>query len=283
MRAKPQLVGSRPTGPARVPALYSAAGLRPSTVREFRSHQPAPRRRKGRGLKQGGRALIVCAVFALGTYAFDRWVEGSVSPKVRPNAEPAARVAPNAEPGAADGSAGDRDALIRSSAPLPEESGLAAALPVEASLENLVFRGEPLVAPDAPSVPQPGESAPALTLAVPASGGLHTSGPVGAVETIATPDGTKLPVLVERVEPQLPPDESRRAGAFGIVQVRVSVDEFGKVSGVRAVSGEPWLRRLAESAALQWRYRPAVRDGIAVAAQVVETVDFPAPTVDEKR
>ncbi|HKQ99588.1 MAG TPA: energy transducer TonB [Pyrinomonadaceae bacterium] len=52
------------------------------------------------------------------------------------------------------------------------------------------------------------------------------------------------------------PEEARRARAHGIVKVRVTVDEEGKVSAAEAIEGPKELREAAVEAALKARFEP---------------------------
>ena len=55
-------------------------------------------------------------------------------------------------------------------------------------------------------------------------------------------------------------------GIEGDVRVRASIDERGEVTGLEVVQGLPYgLTEAAVAAVRQWRFRPATRDGEAVA------------------
>lgn len=74
--------------------------------------------------------------------------------------------------------------------------------------------------------------------------------------------GTKIiqdnqPVVVEAVAPAYPifsgiPDPSGR------VDVKVELDEEGRVSAAHAINGHPLLQLVAEPAAKRWRFEPTI-------------------------
>ena len=57
------------------------------------------------------------------------------------------------------------------------------------------------------------------------------------------------------------PAEAKAAGVYGTVIVRFVVDECGRVSQARAVSGHPLLRAAAEQAAYASRFSPTLQSG----------------------
>jgi TonB family protein len=70
------------------------------------------------------------------------------------------------------------------------------------------------------------------------------------------------------------PAEARRVHAFGQVQVKVIVDETGKVISAEAVFGPESLRQAAVDAAKRARFAPTVVDGITVKVVGILTYDF---------
>jgi len=70
------------------------------------------------------------------------------------------------------------------------------------------------------------------------------------------------------------PAEARRVHQFGEVQVKVLVDESGKVISAEAVFGPDSLRQAAVDAAKQARFAPRVVDGITVKVSGILTYDF---------
>jgi protein TonB len=80
--------------------------------------------------------------------------------------------------------------------------------------------------------------------------------------------------LAQSVPPKYPV-EAR--SAQGTVVLKAVVDANGKVEGLRLIEGNAILATAAIQAVKQWRYRPYVRDGKALAFQTVVIVDFQRP------
>jgi len=72
------------------------------------------------------------------------------------------------------------------------------------------------------------------------------------------------------------PEASRRRGQEGTVQLELSVDANGRVIGVRVTesSGFSALDAAAAEAPRDWRFRPAQRAGLPVAATIIHQVHF---------
>lgn len=93
-----------------------------------------------------------------------------------------------------------------------------------------------------------------------------------------TTTGTSTPLAISGMHtiPEYPP-LSRAAGEKGAVQLLIMIDANGNVSNA-TVARSSGYQRLDEAAVswvkAHWRYRPAVRDGIPVAAQTDATIIF---------
>ncbi|MDX6576747.1 MAG: hypothetical protein QOE96_2700 [Blastocatellia bacterium] len=102
------------------------------------------------------------------------------------------------------------------------------------------------------------------------------------------PESSNQPEAVEPTEGgilnskalQLPtpkyPAEAKKAQAFGEVQVKVLIDETGKVISAEAMFGPESLRQAAVDAARLARFKPTIVDGAAVKVSGILTYDFPA-------
>jgi len=90
------------------------------------------------------------------------------------------------------------------------------------------------------------------------------------------PSTYQPPVVVKRYIPSYP-ESARAYGAAGSVEVRVNIDEQGRVVSAKAVGGHPLLRLVAEAAARQWRYTPAQRGGQPVRAEATIVFNFERP------
>lgn len=83
------------------------------------------------------------------------------------------------------------------------------------------------------------------------------------------------PRYADAFRPDYPP-ALRRAGLEGSVTVRVTIDERGRVTAVALVRAtDPVFFEETQRQALKaWRFKPATRDGVAVATEQVMTVHF---------
>ncbi len=82
----------------------------------------------------------------------------------------------------------------------------------------------------------------------------------------------KAPVALRQPTPELPEALARERGE---AKLRLSVDEHGYVAGVEIVeSSNEALSAAATAAALQWKFKPAIKDGAPVASKVVQPFSF---------
>ena len=79
--------------------------------------------------------------------------------------------------------------------------------------------------------------------------------------------------IVHHVAPSYPA-EARKEKIEGTVVLKALIDESGTVTGVRLVEGNPTLATAAIHAVKQWRYRPYLRNGRAMAFQTIVLVEF---------
>jgi TonB family protein len=84
----------------------------------------------------------------------------------------------------------------------------------------------------------------------------------------------KAPIPISRPAPTYPP-AARQMRREGEIELRLLVDEQGQVAAVeRLTGGRSDLAAAAERAARQWRYRPAMKDGVPVQVKILEKVTF---------
>ena len=128
--------------------------------------------------------------------------------------------------------------------------------------------------PRRPGTPVPGdESARSF------SGRTIEEAPSDVPQTMGTPlastTDTVEPHLIERVNPDYPP-EAQRKGAEGSVEVSFTVSPEGKVSDIIIVDAEPSdiFDRAAVDAVRRWRYEPKKVGGIPVEAHLQARVQF---------
>lgn len=84
-----------------------------------------------------------------------------------------------------------------------------------------------------------------------------------------------FPVPVSRPAPRYPPEALRR-GVGGTVRVRVVVAADGSVErmDIAEASGNRYLDRAAMEAVRRWTFKPAVRGGQPVSAEVIVPLEF---------
>jgi TonB family protein len=81
------------------------------------------------------------------------------------------------------------------------------------------------------------------------------------------------PISVKTVLPEYP-SLARNQHVEGDVRVDAVIDENGRVTAPKAVSGPPLLQQAAVDALRQWRYRPATLDGKPVPMRLSVTIRF---------
>jgi protein TonB len=67
------------------------------------------------------------------------------------------------------------------------------------------------------------------------------------------------------------PQLARQARIQGVVRLEAVIDETGKITDLKVVSGHPLLVQSALDAVRQWRYRPTILNNVPV--QVATTID----------
>ncbi len=87
---------------------------------------------------------------------------------------------------------------------------------------------------------------------------------------------TEPPVPVRTVAPDVPHSFSK-TGEQGLVTVGFTVDEQGNVQDPKVIkSSHPELEEPALAALKKWRFKPAKKDGVAVAIHVAIPIRFNA-------
>jgi TonB family protein len=84
---------------------------------------------------------------------------------------------------------------------------------------------------------------------------------------------TQQAVLVSRKDPVYP-EEARRDGIKGAVELVVTIGTDGRVKAARTLHGPPLLAQAAEESVLQWRYKPTMLNGAPVESQSQVFVNF---------
>ncbi len=130
------------------------------------------------------------------------------------------------------------------------------------------IRPAPRVMPPPGEIPAAG-FAPAAT---PAGGAAPGAAP--AAPLTALPEGSELPVLATRADPQYP-EAARRVKLGGDVVLRAVVEANGTIGRIEVVTGAPFgMTEAATDAVRRWTYRPARVNGQPVAVWKVIRVKF---------
>jgi TonB family protein len=95
-------------------------------------------------------------------------------------------------------------------------------------------------------------------------------------EEVAPTEGGILNSKAEKLPEPKYPAEAKKTHAFGEVQVKVLVDETGKVISAEALFGPESLQQAAVDAAKLARFKPAIVNGVAVKVSGILTYDFAA-------
>jgi protein TonB len=96
---------------------------------------------------------------------------------------------------------------------------------------------------------------------------------LGTLSLLAA-DGTEPPVPVRTVAPKFPED-MKRQGTSGLVTVSCMIDEKGNVTDPKVVkSTNDAFTEPAVEALKKWKFKPAKKDGEAIAIRVSIPVQF---------
>src|SRR5579859_1014806 len=109
--------------------------------------------------------------------------------------------------------------------------------------------------------------------AAPVSSGLTASHGNQPAAPVAVGGEVKPAQLISSVPPAYP-QMARTQRISGDVKIDALVDDNGRVTAMKVVSGPVLLHQAAMDSLHQWKYRPATLDGKAVAMHLVVTVQF---------
>jgi TonB family protein len=82
---------------------------------------------------------------------------------------------------------------------------------------------------------------------------------------------------LHEIDPALPED-ARRAGVQGMVELLITLDPQGHVTNAEPLSGSDILRKAAVATVQDWTWRPVLRNGVAVSAYTNATVTYIDPS-----
>ena len=83
-------------------------------------------------------------------------------------------------------------------------------------------------------------------------------------------------LLVDKVQPSYP-EQALKAGLQGMVVLQAWIGKDGSIRDLKLVDGSLLLGQAAVKAVRQWRYKPYLRNGVAVEAETYVTVNFKLP------
>jgi TonB family protein len=74
--------------------------------------------------------------------------------------------------------------------------------------------------------------------------------------------------------PPVYPQSAKRYGITGTVVLEVQINEKGDVVNAKAVSGPGLFREAAEEALMQWKFKPALANGVSIASNERISINF---------
>jgi TonB family protein len=99
---------------------------------------------------------------------------------------------------------------------------------------------------------------------------------LGQVEPVSLPEDLSQGLLLQKVTPSYP-EQALKAGLQGAVVLQAWIGKDGSIQDLKLLNGSLLLGQAAVKAVRQWRYKPYLRNGVAVEAQTYVTVNFRLP------
>jgi periplasmic protein TonB len=96
------------------------------------------------------------------------------------------------------------------------------------------------------------------------------------LEPVSLPEDLSQGLLVQKVLPSYP-EPALKAGLQGAVVLQAWIGRDGSIRDLKLVDGSLLLGQAAVRAVKQWRYKPYLRNGVAVEAETYVTVNFKLP------
>jgi TonB family protein len=96
------------------------------------------------------------------------------------------------------------------------------------------------------------------------------------LEPVNLPEDSSRALLLDKVQPSYP-EQALKAGLQGAVVLQAWIGKDGSIRDLKLVDGSLLLGRAAVKAVKQWRYKPYLRNGVAVEAETYVTVNFKLP------
>ena len=160
------------------------------------------------------------------------------------------------------------------SLPLPDQIPVPSAETLQADAhldqDHFPLAGPRLLIPESLQRAAP-ESAAVRTASVRRSPSL-----LSLVEPVSLPETLSQQLLLDRVQPSYP-EQALKAGLEGAVILQAWIGKDGNIRDLKLVDGSLLLGQAAVKAVRQWRYKPYLRNGVAVEAETYVTVNFSLP------
>jgi protein TonB len=96
------------------------------------------------------------------------------------------------------------------------------------------------------------------------------------LEPVNLPEDSSRALLLDKVQPSYP-EQALKAGLQGAVVLQAWIAKDGSIRDLKLVDGSLLLGKAAVKAVKQWRYKPYLRNGVAVEAETYVTVNFKLP------
>jgi TonB family protein len=104
----------------------------------------------------------------------------------------------------------------------------------------------------------------------------HSPSLLSQVEPVSLPENLSRELLLDKVQPSYP-EQALKAGLQGAVVLQAWIGKDGSIRDLKLVDGSLLLGQAAVKAVRQWRYKPYLRNGVAVEAETYVTVSFKLP------
>lgn len=151
----------------------------------------------------------------------------------------------------------------------PEQIPTAETLQANAR-PDLPTAGSRVLIPESLTLPQP-EAATVRNVGIRRSPSL-----LSQVEPVSLSEDSSQAMLLQRVTPSYP-EQALKAGLQGAVILQAWIGKDGNIRDLKLVDGSLLLGQAAVKAVKQWRYKPYLRNGVAVEAETYVTVKFKLP------
>jgi TonB family protein len=136
--------------------------------------------------------------------------------------------------------------------------------------ERLPMATSRILIPESLTVPQP------KAAAVRAVSLRRSPSLLSQLEPVNLAEDLSRALLLQTVTPSYP-EQALKAGLQGAVTLQAWIGKDGRIRDLKLVDGSLLLGQAAVKAVKQWRYKPYLRNGVAVEAETYVTVNFRLP------